>query len=267
MGEETRSILDELVATRRRIIEVLFEIDEIHLQVNPQILAEYAGAVGYLENDLYSWQLKARRLRRKATLLRAAVNRGETLSNEELNAALDVEFQAWEEELSRRMADQLARLEYLTGSRELSPSETAEVKRLHRLLVKRLHPDIHPGQSDEERRFFAIAQAAYKAGDLQSLEAVATATEYLDEPLGSVGAGGGEQDAAVDLAMAEVQLNVLLGQLEELKSGHPYILRELLGSPRELARVRRDLKVRIAEQRKVAEAYEEAIRELREEKR
>ena len=116
MGEETRSILDELVATRRRIIEVLFEIDEIHLQVNPQILAEYAGAVGYLENDLYSWQLKARRLRRKATLLRAAVNRGETLSNEELNAALDVEFQAWEEELSRRMADQLARLEYLTRS-------------------------------------------------------------------------------------------------------------------------------------------------------
>lgn len=40
MGEETRSILDELVATRRRIIEVLFEIDEIRLQVNPQILAE-----------------------------------------------------------------------------------------------------------------------------------------------------------------------------------------------------------------------------------
>ena len=220
MGEETRSILDELVATRRRIIEVLFEIDEIRLQVNPQILAEYAGAVGYLENDLYSWQLKARRLRREATLLRAAVNRGETLSNEELNAALDVEFQAWEEELSRRMADQLARLEYLTGSRELSPSETAEAKRLHRLLVKRLHPDIHPGQSDEERRFFAIAQAAYKAGDLQSLEAVATATEYLDEPLGSVGAGGGEKDAAVDLAMAEVQLNVLLGQLEEIGRAH-----------------------------------------------
>lgn len=70
MGEETRSILDELVATRRRIIEVLFEIDEIRLQVNPQILAEYAGAVGYLENDLYSWQLKARRLRREATSAR-----------------------------------------------------------------------------------------------------------------------------------------------------------------------------------------------------
>lgn len=267
MEGETRSVLDELVATRHRIIDTLFEIDEIHLQVNPQILAEYAGAVGYLETDLYRWQLKARRLRRKATLLRAAVNRGETLSDEVLDEGLDVEFEAWEEELSRRMAEQMARLEYLTGSRELSPAETAEVKRLHRLLVKRLHPDIHPGQTDEERRFFAIAQAAYEAGDLQCLQAVATATEYLDEPLDSVGADGGEQDAAVDLAMAEAQLNVLLGQLEELKSGHPYILRELLDSPKELARMRRDLKARIAEQRKVAEAYEEAIRELREERR
>ncbi|WP_251159122.1 hypothetical protein [Caniella muris] len=267
MEEEVRSVIDELVATRRRIVEVLFEIDEIRLQVNPQILAEYAGAVGYLETDLYSWQLKARRLRRKAILLRAALNRGETLSDKALDATLDTEFEAWQQELSRLMAEQLDRLEYLAGSRPLSPSETAEAKRLHRMLVKRLHPDIHPGQTDEERRFFAIAQAAYEAGDLQGLRAVATATEHLDEPLDSVGAGGGEQDAAVDLVMAEAQLNVLVDQLEGLKSSYPHILRELLGSPRELARVRRDLKARIAEQRKVAEAYEEAIRELREEKR
>jgi len=52
--------------------------------------------------------------------------------------------------------------ERMAASRPLSPSETRELKKLHRDLIKRLHPDLHPGQSDEEARFFMNTEEGYK---------------------------------------------------------------------------------------------------------
>ena len=41
-----------IAEARVRIAGLLLEIDDIVLQVNPQIEAEYATKIGYLENDL-----------------------------------------------------------------------------------------------------------------------------------------------------------------------------------------------------------------------
>ena len=66
----------QIVDARARIAELLLEIDHIVLQVNPQIEAEYATKIGYLENDLLKWQIAARRARRRHALAQARVNCG-----------------------------------------------------------------------------------------------------------------------------------------------------------------------------------------------
>lgn len=254
-----------LVGIRQSIIDVLLEIEEIELQVNPRIVAEYASQVGYLENDLLKWQLRARRLRRRLALVQAAVNRGETITWEQVDAVLDQEFGDWEAELSRRLSELTCRLEELNAMVPLRPSEAGELKELHRTLVKRLHPDVRPDLGDEGSRFFMIVQAAYANGDIQSLRAIATATEEMDRPLDAPSGDGDADDEdslELDIAMAEAQLKVQGERLERLKTSRPYTLHEILDDPRALSHLQRDLERQIAGQRRAVRALEERLDDI-----
>ena len=156
------TVAEQIVEVRVRIAELLLQIDDIVLQVNPQIEAEYATKIGYLENDLLKWQIAARRARRRCALAQARANIGEAFATDEFEAQLDEELAKWEELLAASVEAFLRATERAVGSKPLSPSDSRELKQLHRELIKRLHPDLHPGQPDEAARFFRVAQAAYE---------------------------------------------------------------------------------------------------------
>lgn len=256
---ETISI-ERLAELRQQVVGVLLEMDDINLQVNPRILAQYAKTVGYLENDLYKWQLRARRAKRKFALAQAAANKGEDISFESIEITLDAEFADWEAQLSSRMADQLKVLETLAGSRALSPADARELKALHKKLIKRLHPDLHPDLPEDAQRFFLIAQSAYENGDVSTLRAVDTATEDYEkaESLPELSA----DELELEITMTEAQLKIAKERLEALKNSHPYILSELLNDPIKLAQKRKELEGEIEQQRRAANAYEAKIAAL-----
>lgn len=251
------STSEKLAEVRQQVIDTLLEIDDIKLQVNPQLLAQYAKTIGYLEDDLCKWQLRARRSKRRFALAQAAANRQEPIELDAIDNALDEEFAEWEAQLAERMTSQLQLLEALSGARPLSPSEARELKELHRKLIRRLHPDIHPDLPEDAQRFFLIAQSAYEAGDVDTLRVVDTATEDYEEHADT--APLSEDDAAIELAMAEAQLNVAREQLDVLKHSHPYTLAELLSDPVEVAHRTRELEAEIERHKEVVRAYEAKI--------
>lgn len=57
---------------RQQVIDTLLEIDDIELQVNPQLPAQYAKTIGYLEDDLFKQQIKTCRCKRRFALAQAA---------------------------------------------------------------------------------------------------------------------------------------------------------------------------------------------------
>ena len=260
MNTSATSTSEKLAEVRQQVIDTLLEIDDIKLQVNPQLLAQYAKTIGYLEDDLFKWQLKARRCKRRFALAQAAANKRVPIALDEIDSELDDEFAEWEVQLAKRLDDQLQLLEALAGSRPLSPSEGRELKELHRKLIRRLHPDIHPDLPEDAQRFFLIAQSAYENGDVDTLRVVDTATEDYEEHADT--AGLSEDDAAIELAMAEAQLNVAREQLDVLKHSHPYILTELLNDPAELAHRTKELKMEIERQKEVVRTYESKIASL-----
>ena len=250
------STSEKLVEVRQQVIDTLLEIDDIKLQVNPQLLAQYAKTIGYLEDDLFKWQLRARRCKRRFALAQAVANKREPIVLDAIDSALDDELAEWEA-LAKRLDDQLQLLEALAGSRPLSPSEGRELKELHKKLIRRLHPDIHPDLPEDARRFFLIAQSAYENGDVATLRVVDTATEDYAEHADTTDLS--EDDATIELAMAEAQLNVAREQLGALKHSHPYILAELLSDPVELAHRTHELKMEIERQKEVVRIYESKI--------
>lgn len=251
---------DQLTELRQQVVDTLLEIDDINLQVNPHILATYAKTIGYLETDLYKWQLKARRAKRKFALAQSAANKGEAVVLDAIESDLESEFAEWEAKLSFLLNEQLKLLEELAGSRALSSSETRELKTLHKKLIKRLHPDLHPNGSEETHRFFLLAQSAYENGDLAMLHALDTATEDYED----VGETPEltEDDLEIEIAMTEAQLNIAIEKLNALKSSHPYVLSELLDDPARLAKRKKELEDEIERQKEAIRCYEAKIADL-----
>lgn len=256
---------DRLADLRQQVVDTLMEIDNINLQVNPHILADYAKTIGYLETDLYKWQLNARRAKRKLTLAQAAANKGESISIERIEDTLDSEFIEWEVKLSTLVDEQLQLFETLAGTRPLSPSAARELKTLHKKLIKRLHPDLHPNLPEDSTRFFLLAQSAYENGDLPMLRAVDTATE--DYEVTEAKPELSEGDLEIEIAMAEAQLNIAIEKLNNLKTSHPYILSELLDNPIKISKRKAELENEIERQKEVARNYEEKISDLMDGKR
>ena len=257
------TILEQISEARGRIADMLLEIDDIVLQVNPQIKADYATKIGYLENDLLKWQIAARRSRRRFALAQARANSGEAVTADGFEAQLDEELAQWESVLASSVESFLQAVERMAGSKPLSPSESRELKRLHRELIKRLHPDLHPGQSDEQLRFFMVAQAAFEQGDVQVLRSVAVATEGMDDAEGF----GHDEALSQDEASAELELvlaheRVVEERLRDLKGSNPYALKAKLDDGEWVIRRTSELKGQIEEQKAAARAYDERFEEL-----
>ena len=135
----------------------------------------YQTKIGVWELRLLQAQFTVARLRRQIELAQASINRGERPDLIAIECALEQEFQAWVtklEETARRIQDAEERLKHL-----LSPEEDRELKKLYYALVKRLHPDVNPNLTEDQRRLWMRAQSAYEAGDLSELRALALLAE------------------------------------------------------------------------------------------
>ena len=251
----------EIAEARARIADLLLEIDDIVLQVNPQIEAEYATKIGYLENDLLKWQIAARRARRRFTLAQARANAGAAFTADEFESQLDGELAEWEALLASSVESFLQTVERLSGSSTLSPADSREFKRLHRELIKRLHPDLHPGQPQEANRFFMVAQAAYEQGNLEMLRSIAVATEGMGEEPESYESLA-EDEASAELELVLAHERVVRQRLDELKRTNPYALREKLEDGKWVIQRTAELKEQVESQKAAARAYDERFTAL-----
>ncbi|ACV23672.1 Uncharacterised protein [Slackia heliotrinireducens] len=253
---------ERIEGMRRDIASALLRIDEITLQINPQIEADYAVKIGCYENELLQAQIAARRSKRRLALVQARINRGETVDALEIENQLDAELAAWEAQLQARVDDYLEKLKKRTHSEAMIGQDAEELKALHRELVKRLHPDLHGNQSDRERQLFDVAQAAFKTGDLDVLRSLEAATRYLAKR--DVLAYATEDELAVECELLEIQLEMTKRRLEQLEASAPYNLRDKLRNIDWVCARVDDIRARIAEQNKVKKEYDSRCHALEE---
>ena len=257
-----KSMAQQIEEVHSSIAELLFEIDFIVLQVNPQIEADYFIKIGCLENELLRAQIAARRAQRKVTLAQARVNSRMGIDETSLEATLDHEFEMWQQQLASRIENYLFMLEQHNGKRAMSPADEREFKALHRKLVKRLHPDLNHAQDSDAIRFFLIAQAAFEVGDIETLKSVDVATQYMTQLAVDENWTEDELNAEYELALA--QLRITQERLDELKSQNPYAMGKKLDDPVWVCARTKVLQELIQEQEQVRALYEQRFIELKE---
>jgi len=172
---EIQQLTEENELLRDEFASLLTEVEDLIQPVKPDLLALYQTKIGVGELRLFQAQFDVARLRRQIELAQGSINRGERPDLIAIECAFEQEFQEWMtklEETGRRIQEAKERLKHL-----LSPEEGRELKKLHCALVKRLHPDVNPNGTEDQRRLWLRAQSAYEAGDLPELRALSLLAE------------------------------------------------------------------------------------------
>lgn len=254
---ELQAQIEEL---RAKIVDTLMQIDYITLQENPRIKADYAVKVGYLVNELLRAQVEARRERRRYEMAQARANAGASIDDAAIAEALAAELAAWEQRIEERFKEFAQQMEERESRKPMTPAEAHEMKKLHRNLVKRLHPDLGNANDPDSQRFFLITQAAFKVGDLEALRAIEFVTRHLDKQPKEIN-GIGELVAERELLQA--QLSITEERLQSIMQQDPYALKAKIEDAQWVCEKVKQLKEEIAQQEAVRDAYKQRFDELR----
>lgn len=253
--EELQGAVDKL---RTELSMLHLEHDELLYVECKHIEAAYMMALGGLEYRIYETECDILRLKRKAELIRAKKNRQEKVVLPEIEECLDIEFAEYREKLNEQIEKMNAALEWRRGV-PLSREETRELKKLYRSVVRSLHPDINPEQSEAKRMLFHNAVTAYQNGDLDGLRAIramvggSTLVEGQGDPLGR-------------LVKEKERLSKLVEGIREkiaaVKLEYPYTMKSLLLDSEKVEARQAALESRIAELKLALAAYREKIEEM-----
>ena len=165
----------EVAALRDELASLLAEADELLEFVRPNLLALYQVRLGPAELELLATRFEVARVKRAIDLAQAALNAGRKPDPARIEETLAREAAEWTERLDAAAKKLKAAAEHLKGL--LSKEESVELRKLYLVLVKKLHPDLHPDLSDDERKLWHKVQDANRLNDLPGMRALAALTE------------------------------------------------------------------------------------------
>ena len=178
LSAEIIELQKDIASLEQELGKVIFERDEMLNTVKPNLEAEYQKKIGYKELEHMETEITARRYKRQIELIRAAVNRQESIEEKEINKQLDDEFQEWYKKIKKQY-QKVKEAENRLNS-FMSDDENEEFKKLYRQLVFKLHPDLNPNQTKDEENLWHRVQLTYKSGDLEEMRSLMISLETQD---------------------------------------------------------------------------------------
>ena len=237
----------------------LYEYDELRLVVCKNIEAEYLRELGGLEYQIFETECIVRRLMRKVDLIQARINRQEPVNVTEIEAVLEEEFLVYQQQLDEMIGKINKAIEY-GDKKRLSDADDREIKKLYRSIVKALHPDLHPNQSQERMELFHNAVRAYEHGDLAMIRLIHSIVS------GRQDADAENKDPMTLLREEKVRIEKSLETIEEkteeVKSKYPYTMREILEDKEKFRAKREEYETLLTEYREKEKRYRERVESL-----
>jgi len=217
LSSEIITIQEDIASLEQELGKVIFERDEMLNTVKPNLEAEYQKKIGYKELERMETEITARRYKRQLELIRAAVNRQESIEEKDIAKQLDNDFQEWYKKINEQYEKVKEAEDRLNNL--MSDDDNVEFKTLYRKLVFKLHPDLNPNQTKDEENLWHRVQLTYKSGDLEEMRSLMIILEA--------------QDSAVELPSSKdilkkrktkltKQIQKIINNMSELEQAFPF---------------------------------------------
>lgn len=222
----------------------------------PILTSLYLEKLGGMQLGLLQHQTELSRIKMKISLIQAAINRNE---KPDWNA-IDREIEKRLEKYYKQIEEQSRAVDSAQKvlSSLLSEEDAKKLKEIFYVLCRRLHPDVNPGQTEEERELFIKVKAAY---DLQNLAELQRILLYLEEGVNADILTYSTDEKRRRIEQLEKNIADLNDKMAQLDNSFPFNVRMLLSDEEQLMAKQSELQMEIE---RVAEEIvkQQAILEL-----
>jgi hypothetical protein len=237
------------------------ERDELENSEEPRLIALFMEAVGQLQYEVLVLQYEIALLKQKRDLLQAYKNRGEKADLNYVDEQVEATAKTYNENIQREEEKIKQAKAYIEEQKEEEKKnqedDKHELRNLYRKLVHRLHPDLHPEQTEWEKELFLKVQDAYEKGDLERLRELAQQLE-AGMPADAVDNETTEEwEERVNQLKEEIVK--IREELEKILQKFPFTYRERLNDPEWIVQTQDMLRKEIAELEKEKTRLEKIV--------
>lgn len=252
---------EEYERLQQEYAALVAERDELENSEGPRLTALYMEAVGQLQYEVLVLQYEIALLKQKRDLLQAYKNRGEKADLNYVDEQVETTAKTYKENIQREEEKIKQAKAYIEEQKEEEKKnqedEKRELRDLYRKLVHRLHPDLHPEQTEWEKELFLKVQDAYEKGDLERLRELAKQLE-AGMPADAV-----DNETTEEWEERVNQLKEEIAKIREeiarILQEFPFTYRERLNNPEWIAQTQDMLRKEIAELEKEKARLEKIV--------
>ncbi len=270
---------EEIRVLKARLAQLVQERDDLIYHICPELRAKYAAEIGDYQNRANYQELMILELKRRIEIARAALNREQSISEEEVDKQIDKEYQEFhqkvdeeyqkskksqeeqeQKEEKRKFYEEQWKSQYNERKEGKNTEENSDTedndtklkgkplpnaKDLYRKIVKKLHLDMNPNVTEHDLELFHRAAKAYEEGDIMTLQAIYDEIYGLDKEMLS------EKESMEALISLREQLleriAKVMEEIEAIKEDFPYTEKEFLDNP-EVVKAKQDALIRLIQE-------------------
>jgi hypothetical protein len=254
MGLKLSNMKNNLLAITQQNEELTRELELLHLEFldlftrhkdmieNESFILTslYLEKLGHLQLELLEKQTEASRLKMKMNLIQSAINRNERPDLKAIEKEINSQLQTYYAQILAQSAELDEAKKVL--SHLIPEEETQKLKEIFRVLCKRLHPDLNPNQTEEEKDLFIKVKAAY---DLKRLIDLQNILLFLDDSdkeklklISSI-------EKVERIRHLENQVQSLKLKIDHLKQSFPFSIKELILDENSIVLKQEELRIKI----------------------
>lgn len=255
---EYQALKSEVERLHSVLSALIMEHDELCFHICKNLESEYLLKIGVLEYKVFDLQCKVLRIKRKIELIQAKFNRQEIVFLPLIEKQLDAEYHTYSERLNKQMNSINNALRRSQGA-VLSEEDTKELKKLYRQIIKKLHPDMNPNCTEEQKALFFNAVAAYENADLSAMQTIlllvlenSPSANFLDSM----------EELRKKRDCLQTQINRLLAEIQKIQASFPYNQKDFLADDEQVEKRKSTLNKILEQYQALYQEYEIKLQKL-----
>lgn len=234
--------------------------DMIHSE-SPYLESLYMQEIGQLQYEILALEYDISQLKYERDLLQSYSNRGEIPDVETVEQKVEERAQTLNENLHQEEEKIKQAKAFIEEKKEnenkQKDAEKIEIKKIFKRLVHRLHPDLHPEQTEWEKELFLKVQEAYQQEDLDKLRQQEAELE-TGIPLSSADSSTIEEWEE-RIEKLKNQIATIREEIKTLEKSFPFTYKKKLYDAEWLSATQEQLRVHIEKLQKEKEHLEEIV--------